>query len=270
MGLLTGCDGAGTRTIDFVTGTQTEAAELYRLYILGDLSGMQKLIASATERPAFAFYAGLGHDTGSIQRTMRNDKAAVTFYQAAKGPYISARFNLCLVKIRLGMREGLEEDFLSMCKVYLQRAMVAYAAYKEKSDPQAAAYWYEKALEEGNYPWATLQLGRMLVDGRGRDANPEAALKLFRAAGELGVLDALEDLGKHTPTPTEQLDWTLRYLFGAGKASIERLDALRVKVGMDFKPFAERADFARDWLHVHPVKPIIETSLPHRTPIYEI
>lgn len=270
LGLLTGCDGAFTRTLELAAGTKTEAADMYRLFILGDTSGLKKLMDGAVEKPAFAFYAGLGNDSASSQRNLGNDRAALTFYEGAKKAYLPARFNQCLVKQRLGITEGVEEDYLSMCKVYLQPAMVAYAAYKEKADPQAAAYWYEKALGEGNYPWANLRLGRMLVEGRGRDVNKEQAFKLFRAAGELGVLDALDDLANTAPTADERLDWKLRYLFGANMGTIPRLEALRVTVDMDFKEFAEKADFARNWLHVHKVKPLIESALPHRNPMITI
>ena len=270
LGLLSGCDGAFTRTLELAVGTKSEAADMYRLFILGDTSGLKKLMDAAIEKPAFAFYAGLGNDSASSQRNLANDRAALTFYESAKTAYPNARFNQCLVKQRLGIKDGLEEDYLFLCKQYMQPAMVAYAAYKEKADPQAAAYWYEKALGEGNYPWANLRLGRMLVEGRGRNVNTEEALKLFRGAGEQGVVDALNDLAGTAPTPEERLDWKLRYLFGANMATIPRLEALRVTVDMDFKEFAEKADFARNWLHVHKVKPLIESALPHRNPMMTI
>ena len=68
--------------------------------------------------------------------------------------------------------------------------------YGTKQDYLEAALWYERAVQDNNYPFAAYALGCLYSRGQGVERDEELALELFLTAAEKGNPYAQYLLGK--------------------------------------------------------------------------
>lgn len=267
---LTGCDGRFKQFLEYAQGHKSDARDQYRAFMLGDDSALKRLLTMSERSASAAFFVGLAQDPLSPNRNLASPRTAIEHYEAAKVPFDGARFNLCLLKRKQGIQTGVRDDYEKLCSRYVMVAMISYAEFNEPTDPGAAVFWYEKALEEGNYPWARYRLGVLIQQGKGRTPNPEMAAEHFKLAAEQGVTSALTDLARIAKDNTTRLNWTLRYMFSTSQPDATQLNAVREQYGLGVPAFIESADFARNWVHVHQPRKLDEAKLPHRQPFTDI